>query len=57
MGVKAMDNGPGVEPTGLDLPDALCYCVDCGTVYVYHFHRDCPACYLDERLDELEGDG
>lgn len=47
-----MDNGPGRE-TNVDLPDKLVYCVDCGNVFVWQRHRDCPTCYVDERIDEL----
>ncbi|MCD2204393.1 hypothetical protein [Halobacterium sp. KA-6] len=46
-------NGPATEPNP-DLPDGLSYCVQCGTVMVFHPKRDCPTCTLAERLDELE---
>ena len=46
-------NGPGYE-TRVDLPEGLSYCVQCGTVMVYHSQRDCPSCALAERLDEIE---
>jgi len=48
-----MDNGPGKE-TRTDLPNSASYCVDCGAIFIYDRHRDCPACHVDERLDELE---
>ncbi|MDJ1433975.1 hypothetical protein [Halostagnicola sp. A-GB9-2] len=46
-------NGPGYEPSP-DLPDGLSYCVQCGTIMVFHRERDCPSCTLAERLDDIE---
>ncbi|NUC71733.1 hypothetical protein HTZ84_05315 [Haloterrigena sp. SYSU A558-1] len=46
-------NGPRYEPSP-DLPDGLSYCVQCGTVMVFHSQRDCPACTLNERLEKVE---
>lgn len=51
-----MNNGPGYEPRSVDLPDGVVYCVDCGTIFVWGEHRDCPTCHVNDRLDELEGD-
>ncbi|WP_395166305.1 hypothetical protein [Natrinema pallidum] len=46
-------NGPGYEPSP-NLPDGLSYCVQCGTVMVFHSQRDCPSCTLADRLEEIE---
>jgi len=46
-------NGPPYEPNP-DLPDGLSYCVQCGTIMVFHAQRDCPSCTLAERLEEIE---
>ena len=51
-----MDNGPGRELSGSH-EDETVYCVDCGNVFVFQKGRDCPTCYVDERLDELQDDG
>jgi len=47
-------NGPAYEPDPRPLPGGLSYCVQCGTIMVYHSSRDCPSCTLADRLDELE---
>ena len=46
-------NGPGCKPNP-DLPNGLSYCVQCGTVMVYHSERDCPSCTLAEHLEDIE---
>lgn len=49
-----MDNGPNYEPTDLDLPDKVVYCVLCGNIYVWTKGRKCPSCHVNEKLEEIK---
>lgn len=50
-----MNNGPTRElTTRSDHLDETVYCVNCGSVFVSAIGRDCPACHLAERLDEVD---
>lgn len=46
-------NGPPRELHGPHHDDTV-YCVQCGSVYVWADGRSCPACTLNERLEEIE---
>jgi len=52
-----MNNGPGRELSARkSIDDEKVYCVDCGNVFIWASGRHCPACHVDEKLDEVATD-
>lgn len=39
---------------GVDHLEESVYCVDCGTIFVWERHRDCPTCANREAIDDLQ---